>query len=351
MKIRNILTVLLLVAYIQVSAQNTANMERMPNGLQYKIYNSNPGPKIKLKDIITFNFVQSTDKDSILVNSFEVNRPATIQVQPAQNIADLMDFFPLLGLNDSALVVIPADSIFVDPQMQRPTFFPKGSALKILVKILKVQSEEEAMAEQKKMMDGMKDMEASQLSKYLSENTAPTIKTASGLRYRITKAATKPKALKGDTVFVNYVGKTLDGKVFDSSIEAVAKAANLQQEGRAYEPISVVVGQGQVIPGWDEGLLLINEGAKASFIIPSELAYGAQGAGQDIRPFTPLLFDVELVKVNRVKKATPAVKPAAKSSVKPTVKKAVKPAVKATAKPVAKPAVKKPAAKPATVKK
>jgi FKBP-type peptidyl-prolyl cis-trans isomerase FkpA len=117
---------------------------------------------------------------------------------------------------------------------------------------------------------------------------------------------------------VNYVGRTLDDKVFDSSIEAVAKAAALNQPGRAYEPIQVIVGMGGVIPGWDEGLLLLNEGSKATFVIPSALAYGAQSPSEDIKPYSPLVFDVVLVKVKPIKHPlTP--KPAAK---KPLHKKA-----------------------------
>ena len=189
---------------------------------------------------------------------------------------------------------------------------------------------EEAMADQQRVMAEFKSAEAATLAKYLLDNKAPTIKTASGLRYRITKASTKPKPVTGDTVFVNYVGKTLAGKVFDSSIEAEAKKANLQQQGRIYEPIPVVIGQRSVIPGWEEGLKLINEGSKAVFVIPSDLAYGAQGAGEDIKPFTPLMFEIEIVKVKRPK-AVPAKKPVAS-----------KPAAK---KPVTKPAAKKPVAK------
>jgi FKBP-type peptidyl-prolyl cis-trans isomerase len=189
---------------------------------------------------------------------------------------------------------------------------------------------EEAMADQQRVMAEFKSAEAATLAKYLADNKAPTIKTASGLRYRITKASTKSKPVTGDTVLVNYVGKTLAGKVFDSSIEAEAKKANLQQEGRIYEPISVVIGQRSVIPGWEEGLKLINEGSKAVFIIPSDLAYGAQGASEDIKPFTPLMFELEIVKVKRPK-AVVAKKPVAS-----------KPAAK---KPVAKPAAKKPVAK------
>ncbi len=75
----------------------------------------------------------------------------------------------------------------------------------------------------------------------------------------------------------------------------------MQQPGRTYEPLQVIVGAGRVIPGWDEGLLLINEGSKARFIIPSALAYGAQGNGDDIKPYNTLVFDIELVKVKPVK--------------------------------------------------
>ncbi len=335
MKIKNIITVLLLIASVHVLAQDNAGMQRLPNGLQYKIFTSNAGPKIKLNDIITFNFVQKTDKDSVLMNSFEVNRPATIQVQASQNIADLMDFFPLLALNDSAIVRIPTDSIFNKPEMeqQRPPFLPKGSSLFITVKINKIQSMEEAMAERQKMMDDMKGAESSALAKYLSDSKINPLKTATGLRYIITKPSVKAKPLKGDTVLVNYIGKTLEGKVFDSSIEAEAKKAGLDQPGRPYEPISIVLGEGRVIQGWEEGLLLLNEGSKATFIIPSDLAYGPQGAGEDIKPFSTLIFDLELVKVKRVKKAAaPAVKkPAAKPAAKKPVSKTstTKPATKA----------------------
>ncbi|MEJ6981872.1 FKBP-type peptidyl-prolyl cis-trans isomerase [Pedobacter sp. P351] len=325
---KNIITALLLVASVNVMAQGAAEMKKLPNGLKYKIYTSNSGPKIKLNDIITFNFLQKTDKDSILVNSFEANRPATIQVQPARNIADLMDFFPLLALNDSAIVSIPTDSIFNNPEMQRPPFLPQGSALLITVKINKIQSLEEAKADQQKMMDELKSKELSSLAKYLADNKVNAIKTTSGLRYLITKPSVKPKPVKGDTVLVNYIGRTLEGKVFDSSIEAEAKKANLEQPGRNYEPISVVVGQGSVIPGWEEGIVLLNEGSKAKFIIPSDLAYGPQGAGQDIAPFSTLVFDLEIVKVKRPKKvaATVVKKPAAKPVAKKPIAK--KPATK-----------------------
>ena len=299
-------------------AQNEG-MQRLPNGVQYKIYTSNSGTKIKQNDLITFNFIQKTDKDSVLASSYPEGRPMRLVVQPSANIMDLMYFFPMLGEKDSALVKVPTDSVFKDPAMQRPPFLPKGSDLFFVLKIEKVQSMEQVMAEQKRIMDSLNTAELTALERYIADNKLNTVKTTSGLRYVVTAPSAKRKPAAGDSVQVNYTGRTLAGKVFDSSIEANAKAAGLEQPGRNYEPISFVVGEGRVIKGWDEGLLLLGEGAKATFIIPSDLAYGERGAGSDIAPFSSLVFDVELVKVTPAKKELPAVP--AKAGVKPPVKK------------------------------
>ena len=161
-------------------------------------------------------------------------------------------------------------------------------------------------------MADIKAEEVSGANKYIASHKLNLLTTASGLKYVITQPSAKPKPLSGDTLLVNYAGRNLDDKVFDSSIESIAKEAGLQQPGRTYEPIQVIVGTGGVIPGWDEGLLLVNEGAKATLVVPSSLAYGAQGAGNDIRPFSTLVFDVEIVKVNRAKHAAAAPAPAKK---------------------------------------
>lgn len=109
--------------------------------------------------------------------------------------------------------------------------------------------------------------------------------TASGLRYKMIQKGNGTKAEKGKTVSVHYEGSLLDGQVFDSSY-------------KRNSPIDFQLGIGQVIPGWDEGISLLQEGDKARFVIPSDLAYGAAGAGGVIPPNATLIFDVELMKVS-----------------------------------------------------
>jgi FKBP-type peptidyl-prolyl cis-trans isomerase len=108
--------------------------------------------------------------------------------------------------------------------------------------------------------------------------------TKSGLRYKIIQKGDGPKAEKGKTVAVHYKGMLAEGNEFDNSY----KRGN---------PIEFPVGMGNVIAGWDEGIQLLQVGDKARFVIPSQLAYGAQGAGGVIPPNATLVFDVELMNV------------------------------------------------------
>jgi FKBP-type peptidyl-prolyl cis-trans isomerase FkpA len=329
-----ILSLVLAMAASLSFAQTT--FTKTPKGGQYAIVKQGNGAKIKQGDVITFQFTQKTDKDSLLGSSYQMGKPAMVQVQPSKNVADLMEVFPLLSVNDSALVRVPTDSIFVGHEESRPPFLPKGSYLNFTIKVEKAQSLEQAMternaamekarAEQTAMAAKMRSLEVPALNKYIADNKLTPVTTASGLKYVIVQPATGPKPLRGDTLLVNYAGRTLEGKLFDTSIESVAKAGGLQQPGRNYEPIKFVVGNSEVIRGWDEGLLLMNEGSKATLIIPSALAYGERGGGEDIKPYSPLVFDVELVKVIKgihkpAKAAVAAKKPLAK---KPAAKKAV----------------------------
>ena len=119
--------------------------------------------------------------------------------------------------------------------------------------------------------------------KFLKENAKkPGVVTMpSGLQYKVIKVGNGPMPKDTSTVVVNYEGKTIDGKVFDSSYEKK-------------EPVTMRVNQ--VIPGWTEALLRMPEGSAWEVYIPQNLAYGEREAGQ-IKPFSTLIFKIELVKV------------------------------------------------------
>ncbi len=131
----------------------------------------------------------------------------------------------------------------------------------------------------------MADINAKAGREFLSENgkRAEVKTTASGLQYEVLEQGTGVRPSAGDSVTVHYTGKLIDGTVFDSS----------EEHG---EPATF--GVTQVIPGWVEALQLMNEGSRWRLFIPSDLAYGPQGAGGLIGPNQTLIFDVSLIKVN-----------------------------------------------------
>ena len=118
---------------------------------------------------------------------------------------------------------------------------------------------------------------------FLAENKTKegVITTESGLQYKIIKEGNGPRPSAEDVVIVHYTGKLLDGTVFESSTDG--------------EPVTIKLDQ--VISGWTEGLQTMPTGSKYIFWIPSELAYGAQGAGQLIKPYSTLGFEVELLEI------------------------------------------------------
>jgi FKBP-type peptidyl-prolyl cis-trans isomerase FklB len=161
---------------------------------------------------------------------------------------------------------------------------------------------QETMAAFQKEMMAKKEEVAKQNKKdgeiFLSENKKKEgVKTLlSGLQYKVIKAGTGKKPKSTDTVTVHYRGTLIDGTEFDSSYK----------RGQTVSfPVS------GVIPGWTEGLQLMEEGAKWQLFIPSNLAYGERGTGGIIGPNATLIFEVELVSIQE-KKESQSEKPAPK---------------------------------------
>lgn len=107
--------------------------------------------------------------------------------------------------------------------------------------------------------------------------------TESGLQYEVVKMGTGPKPTAASVVRVHYTGSLIDGTQFDSS--------------RDGDPVEFPLAN--VIPGWTEGLQLMPVGSKFNLYLPSELAYGSTGAGQEIKPFSTLIFEVELLAITQ----------------------------------------------------
>jgi len=307
---------LMFLAFAAIAlASCSGGFKQGKGGMLYNIHEDKSGTNIKEGDFISVNLIAKTDGDSILFNSYTTGRPIPTVVPKSQFNGDVYSALTLLSEGDSATVKINADSMAKKGQPKPPGF--KGKYIVYQIKVEKVIAKgklNDTMFQNrvteyfKQVTEKMKKEEPAKIAKYVADNKLNVSKTASGLNYVITKPGSGPTPVAGDTVEVNYTGKLLTGKVFDTSIKSVAeKDKSLFNPQNPYKPIKFPVGNKQVIAGWDEGLMLLNKGAKATLVIPSALGYGEQGMGP-IPPFSTLVFDVELVNII---KADPNAKPAA----------------------------------------
>ncbi len=284
----------------------SGGFQKGPSGLLYNIHNDVKGDSIQDGDFISLNIIAKTDADSILYNSYELDRPSQTFVSKPVYEGDLFYAIKLLNKGDSATFKINLDSAEAKGQPK-----PAGIKGKYVIYTVKIEevirkdtANEQAFQEKveayfKAEGDRAKSGELGNIKKYIDKNSVKAETLPSGLYVATTTEGKGIQPVAGDSVVVHYTGKLLSGKVFDTSVEADAKKANIFNPARApYAPLNLIIGKGNVIPGFDEGVLHMKKGGKATVIIPSQLGYGEQGMpGGMIGPFTPLIFDLELVDV------------------------------------------------------
>jgi FKBP-type peptidyl-prolyl cis-trans isomerase FkpA len=285
----------LLVAGL-VGCDKFKTFEKNENGLKYKIHTKNEGPKLKEGDVITVLFSMRNSKDSLLKEEVDPKKPFVLPVRKPASKGSIDEGLYLLTKGDSATFWVSADSMFKGTPL--PPSVEKGSDIVFNIKILNVQTpqvyQQEQMEKMKKEQEKIEvekqahiAIDDSLIRSYLTKNNIRASKTASGLYYVVDQPGAGPKPSSGDSVQVGYKGMFLDGKVFDSS------------EGKP--AFTLPIGVGAVIPGWDEGIPLFNKGSKGRLFIPSKLAYGENQLTPDSKPFSVLVFEIELQDVKKKK--------------------------------------------------
>ena len=298
---------------------NNLDFKRTKSGVLYKIISSgNPKDSVaRPGQVIKFNVISKVN-DSILYTSYgkmpaflRVSDPNSVGYSPAQ-------VFSLLRKGDSVVVVTLADSLIAQGHAEElPQNTKKGDRFNATFKILEVfkndslahadydaemkkdqprrqkeAEEQQAQIEKQKKeqmekdiaewkQSGEIDKELKQMEAYLISKKINAQKTGMGVYVYIKQQGDGPMADSGKVVTVKYTGRKLDtDSVFQSNT------------------YSFVLGVGQVIPGWDQGLRLFKKGGKGTIYIPGFLGYGKDvGPGSPFKPFEPLIFDVELLDV------------------------------------------------------
>ncbi len=282
--LRQFFLLFVIVNLIFVSCNNSEfpGFKETDSGLLYKIHISKNGSKAVPGDFMTLEMTYKTNEDSLLFDAQGQTFP--LQLEEPVFAGDINEALALLGIGDSATFVIRADSFLMQNAKltQLPSFVDDQSKVIFYVKVHNIQTLEELEAEEQKLEETAQKKEMQLIVDYVATNQIDAIPFYSGLYFILNKAGKGKKAQAGKRVVVHYTGMFLDGTIFDSSYER-------------NKPVDFVLGMGEVITGWDEGIALMKVGDQATFIIPSQIGYG-KGRGQ-IPPYTPLIFEVKLIDV------------------------------------------------------
>ncbi|MCD6012271.1 MAG: hypothetical protein K0Q79_2133 [Flavipsychrobacter sp.] len=257
--------------------KNNIKALKTESGLYYTISEVGKGEKVVSGKAINVNytgmFLDGKKFDSNTDSAFHHMQPFNLTVGKGSVIKGWDEGLQLLRIGSKARFYIPSGLAY--GSQDRSPIVP-NSILVFDVEILDLP--DQSVIDDKIIQD------------YLAKNNIQATKTASGLYYVMKQKGLGPNAAPGKKVTMNYTGMTLDGNIFDS---------NTDPKFNHVQPFQFTLAQGQVIKGWDEGVQLLNMGARATFIIPSGLAYGTSGAGQAIPPNAILLFEVELVSIDK----------------------------------------------------
>ncbi len=269
---------------------NDKNFKETESGLKYLFHISGGDEKPQTGDILSMQMIYTVE-DTVLFDSRLSDMPVYIPLLESQYPGDIYEAMGMMAVGDSATFIMNAADFFMYTagMMELPPFITQDSELIFDIKLLQAMDEEGFAIEEQRMMEEQMardlvraEQEEELRLEYIAEEGITVLPTESGLYYVEIETGDGPRAQPGNMVSVHYEGRLLDGSVFDSSHERG-------------EPIEFILGQGWVIPGWDEGIGMMRVGGKARLVIPSHLGYGDRGAGPMIPAYSTLVFDVELV--------------------------------------------------------
>ena len=294
---RQIKTILLATVLLLANAMTaqTEGYQKTPTGLFYKIITKGEGAQPQVGELMDVS-ISCMVNDTIVIIPESEN---TMMMGTSMFSGDLFEGMAMMHVGDSASFIVDIDSTFVT-LFQSPGL-PWGllptDVMRFEVRLDDVYPESEYMQRVAAKLKQERDARVAQLKadhpnetadaehelmEYLVSNRIRPAATESGLYYLKTQDGNGERPEFGQMVRVHYTGKLLDGTVFDSSYDR-------------NEPIIFPVGVGQVIAGWDEGIMLMSKGEKGVLYIPYYLGYGDRAAGDKIAPFSNLIFEVELV--------------------------------------------------------
>jgi FKBP-type peptidyl-prolyl cis-trans isomerase FkpA len=309
MIMRNMKKSFALILSLIILAGCSDNTRKTPSGMRFKIIRQGDGKLARVGEVIVFDYLLKDSRDSVWVSTYDTY-PSAYIINDSSMIPQeggIVQMLRMLSKGDSVVVNMSVNEFYRQATNERPRVIDPSLRMIYAFRVLDIMTNREYTEYQRNVMRVFNQRQMakdkSAIDAFLASRNIRADTTENGIRYVITKPGEGPLAQSGQTVRVNYIGYLLNGQYFDTNLSEYAHQAGLFDPMRTYEPMEVTIDQSNVIAGWHEALKKLNKGAKGTFYIPSLLAYGGTGMGETIKPYSVLVFDIELVDFKEEKKA------------------------------------------------
>ncbi len=266
------------------------------HNLKFNFLKDSAGKTANIGDLVSLHMVMEAPDGKVLRSTYQEGKPLLFPVKVSVFEGDLYEAVSLMSNGDSAAFLIRADSMYAKVfKKPLPDESMEGKDLKFTIKSIEVSSQKQYLEQQVKKREQFDDNHKAEISKhikaddkflkqYFESNYAGKYSiTEHGVYYTLFEEGTGNKPKQGETVLFHYTCTDKNGNKIESSYDG------------AGHPSYFIMGDGQVIPGWEEVFKYLKTGSYAKIGVPAHMAYGPLKKGEKIPPYSILFFEVKLI--------------------------------------------------------
>lgn len=275
--------ILFLVTSGLISSCNKDGFSVTPSGLKYNLIEEKDGRMPDMGDMLRMHLIYKDKEGKVLYNSSELGEAFVLELTKPSFMGGIEEGFAMMAEGDSAVFLVPADSVFDKTFKQpRPASIGANDLLQFEVRLKKVMSKEEFRQDSKRTSENNNVDELRQIELYMGDNGIGVEPAKPGVYFIVFKEGKGEYPRRGDKVEVKYSACFLNGEMFDAS-------------GNKNENLIYTLGDGTHLFAWEEAIATMRPGGVARLILTSSNAYGASGL-DPVPPNTPIFFNIELIR-------------------------------------------------------
>jgi FKBP-type peptidyl-prolyl cis-trans isomerase FkpA len=281
--------------------------KKSDSGLYSRFHEQNgQGEQVKTGDEVTVAMRLYTKDSVFLETGRDTMLSDKILIEESVYPGDVYEALMMMKTGDSATFILRGPELFLTffRMQELPEYARDSTEVWMDVRLRERLSKEDyerqlqAMEESRqKMLDELQRSEPDRISAFLKESRQSAKPRPSGLYYIEVRKGQGTAISNGSEVTLNYVAKLTNGKIIETSLKEEAMKSGIFDSLFEYTPFTFIMGDKSTVPGWEEGISCMRKGGRAVIVVPSSLAYGEEGLEDLIPPYSPVIYEIEILDV------------------------------------------------------